>query len=93
MSYVNTKENFAQEYTKHINARDKTILSSNKSEDANKKITPALSSHSKWFNTVNIWIQRSRQRKQLARLDQHLLDDLGLTEEMVAKEIKKPFWK
>lgn len=45
------------------------------------------------FKTVSVWMQRSHQRKQLAQLDKHLLDDIGLTKEMVAKEIAKPFWK
>ncbi len=45
------------------------------------------------FKTVDIWIQRSRQRKQLSQLEPHLLKDIGLTEEMVAEEIAKPFWK
>ncbi|MCK5918035.1 MAG: DUF1127 domain-containing protein [Cocleimonas sp.] len=58
----------------------------------NKKITDS-SSKENLFSRVDVWIQRSRQRKQLAQLSQHLLNDIGLTEEMVAKEIAKPFWK
>ena len=42
---------------------------------------------------INMWAQRSRQRKQLALLEQHMLDDIGLSQEMVAKEIAKPFWR
>ena len=45
------------------------------------------------FKTVDTWVQRSRQRKQLSQLEPHLLKDIGLTEEMVAEEIAKPFWK
>ena len=42
---------------------------------------------------VKFWRNRSRQRKQLARLDAHLLADIGLSAEQVKAEIAKPFWK
>ena len=45
------------------------------------------------LETLNVWVQRSHQRKQLAKLDQRLLEDVGLNYEMVKKEIAKPFWK
>ncbi len=93
MSYANTAEIFVQKYTQNINMCDEPILSSKKGENHNKKITPVSISHSQWFNRVNIWMQRSRQRRDLAQLDPHLLDDLGLTKEMVAKEMAKPFWR
>ena len=93
MSYVNTVENFVEEYPQTINRCDEPILNLKKDENRNKKIMPASLSDFQWFNTLNIWMQRSRQRKDLAQLDQHLLDDLGLTREMVAKEMAKPFWR
>ncbi len=42
---------------------------------------------------VNFWANRSRQRKQLARLDGRLLADIGITAEQAKIEIAKPFWK
>lgn len=45
------------------------------------------------FATMSLWLQRSQQRKQLTRLDQYQRDDIGLTAEMIAKEVAKPFWK
>ncbi len=93
MSYVNTVENFVKEYPQTISTCDEPILNSKKDKNRNKKITPASLSNSQWFNTLNLWMQRSRQRRDLAELDQHLLDDLGLTKEMVAKEMAKPFWR
>ena len=42
---------------------------------------------------LNLWMSRSRQRKQLAGLDNRMLEDIGLTQEQVLKEINKPFWK
>ena len=90
-SYIEQK--FAQAFTQSLSACGKTILNSNRRINSNKKITKKSSFQGNWFNTVAIWVQRSRQRKHLARLDQHLLDDIGLTQEMVVKEIAKPFWR
>lgn len=42
---------------------------------------------------LNRWIERHHQRKQLAQLDVHQLNDLGLNLEQVMVEIDKPFWK
>ena len=44
-------------------------------------------------DTVNTWIQRSRQRRQLAGLDEHLLSDIGVSYEDVWLEVNKPFWE
>ncbi|RTZ66295.1 MAG: hypothetical protein DSZ29_03135 [Aquificaceae bacterium] len=72
----------AQNYADDLVVAEKTVLNSEE--------------HAKQdglLKTVDIWLQRSRQRRQLSQLDRHLLKDIGLTEEMVAKEIAKPFWK
>ena len=81
-------------------AKQNNKQKNNKNTGVCKKTAPAslIVTKPSWsiaslFKTVNIWMQRSRQRKQLAHLDKHLLDDIGLTKEMVAKEIIKPFWK
>jgi uncharacterized protein YjiS (DUF1127 family) len=39
------------------------------------------------------WQERSRQRSMLARLDEHLLRDLGLTRADAEEEYGKPFWR
>jgi uncharacterized protein YjiS (DUF1127 family) len=39
------------------------------------------------------WQERSRQRSMLARLDEHLLRDLGLTRADAEEECGKPFWR
>ena len=72
----------AQNYADDLVVAEKTVLNS----EAHAKQDGLL-------KTVDIWLQRSRQRRQLSQLDRHLLKDIGLTEEMVAKEIAKPFWK
>jgi len=49
------------------------------------------------FQTVkyqlSIWLERSKQRNALAKLDDRLLDDIGLNRDQVEHEISKPFWK
>ena len=75
-----------------FNTCENVVLKPTKSLVLNKKAAN-LSSNGNWFDTLSLWAQRSRQRKQLAQLDKHLLKDIGLTEKMVAKEVAKPFWK
>lgn len=42
---------------------------------------------------IKYWMERSHQRKQLAKLDDRMLNDIGLSREQVKKEISQPFWK
>ena len=39
------------------------------------------------------WIERTRQRKSLAGLDDHQLRDIGITRVDAARECEKPFWR
>ncbi len=39
------------------------------------------------------WIDVYRQRQQLAALDDHMLQDIGLDRASVNQELSKPFWK
>jgi uncharacterized protein YjiS (DUF1127 family) len=39
------------------------------------------------------WRQRKNARLELARLDQRILRDIGLTRGDVEYEINKPFWR
>ena len=39
------------------------------------------------------WRDRSRQRRTLMRLDDHLLHDIGLSRSDVEREVSKPFWQ
>ena len=39
------------------------------------------------------WIERSRQRRALAALDDHVLRDIGITRVEAEREAQKPFWK
>jgi uncharacterized protein YjiS (DUF1127 family) len=39
------------------------------------------------------WMERSRQRRALAQLDDRLLRDIGLTRDEAQRESSSPFWK
>lgn len=41
----------------------------------------------------NLWVQRYRSRQLLARLDDRMLSDVGLTRSDAYTESDKPFWK
>jgi uncharacterized protein YjiS (DUF1127 family) len=45
------------------------------------------------LSLLALWRGRQRQRRQLARLDRHQLDDIGLTPFEANREIRKPFWQ
>lgn len=44
-------------------------------------------------NTVSTWSERSRQRRHLLELPEHLLRDIGVTRVEVEAEAAKPFWR
>lgn len=39
------------------------------------------------------WQERARSRRELARLSEHDLCDIGMSCDAVAREIAKPFWR
>jgi uncharacterized protein YjiS (DUF1127 family) len=46
--------------------------------------------------TLRLWIERSRQRRhlaELARWDDHLLKDIGVSRDATLREAAKPFWQ
>jgi uncharacterized protein YjiS (DUF1127 family) len=49
-----------------------------------------------WLHTLFFWIDRSRQRAalgELADLNNHLLEDIGVSKEQALHEAAKPFWQ
>ncbi len=40
-----------------------------------------------------LWEQRRATRRAMARLDRHMMRDIGLTPDVVAEETAKPFWR
>ena len=45
------------------------------------------------FSTFNAWNERSRGRSRFVRLNNHLLNDIGLTREEAREAVDKPFWR
>ncbi len=45
------------------------------------------------LKTLEIWVDRVNQRKQLAKLDDRMLKDIGITRIEANREIAKPFWR
>jgi uncharacterized protein YjiS (DUF1127 family) len=46
-----------------------------------------------WLRIIGRWVERSRQRRALAELEDHFLDDIGVTKSEAAREITRPFWR
>ena len=42
---------------------------------------------------LQLWFKRARERRDLARLGERELHDLGLSHSLVHNEINKPFWR
>jgi uncharacterized protein YjiS (DUF1127 family) len=42
---------------------------------------------------IRAWLARGRQRRQLAELEDHRLQDVGITREEALAEAGKPFWR
>lgn len=40
-----------------------------------------------------VWLQRSRERRQLDSFGDHMLKDIGVSRADVDREVSKPFWR
>ncbi|GHF56554.1 DUF1127 domain-containing protein [Seohaeicola zhoushanensis] len=47
----------------------------------------------RFAGAVTQWDQRSRTRRALSSLDDHMLRDIGVTHAQARKEAKRPFWQ
>ena len=45
------------------------------------------------FDTLALWAERRRQRRDLEALPDHLLSDIGVSRSDAASEADKPFWR
>jgi uncharacterized protein YjiS (DUF1127 family) len=43
--------------------------------------------------TIELWMERAGQRRQLARLNDFQLKDIGLSGADVENEVSRPFWR
>ena len=57
-----------------------------------RRLIPSLLT--RFSTTIEVWIERSRQRHALGELarNDHLLADIGLSLEQARREAAKPFW-
>jgi uncharacterized protein YjiS (DUF1127 family) len=44
-------------------------------------------------DTIRVWSERTRQRRQLQSLPDHMLNDIGVSRADIFRECGKPFWK
>jgi uncharacterized protein YjiS (DUF1127 family) len=44
-------------------------------------------------DTVCVWLERIRQRRQLLSLSDQMLSDIGVSRAEAFKECEKPFWR
>lgn len=51
----------------------------------------------RWYARLAAWLclcrEKARQRRALARLDPHLLADIGVSRAEADRECAKPFWR
>jgi uncharacterized protein YjiS (DUF1127 family) len=45
------------------------------------------------FELALAWLERTRQRRHLQQLSDHMLKDIGLNRADVEVEVAKPFWR
>ena len=45
-----------------------------------------------FLSLVPVWIERHRSRNELAQLNAHMINDIGLSPSDVERELSKPFW-
>ena len=45
------------------------------------------------LKTLKFWFERAHQRRQLGKLDDRMLKDIGISRLDVIREIAKPFWR
>jgi uncharacterized protein YjiS (DUF1127 family) len=45
-----------------------------------------------WIHSVGIWFSRRRAYQELCSLDDHLLNDVGISREVVRQLGKPPWW-
>jgi uncharacterized protein YjiS (DUF1127 family) len=59
-----------------------------------RRAAPALAAAAMaHFETMCEWQRRYEMRARMARMDDRMLDDVGLTRAQVDAEAAKPFWK
>ncbi|AZZ43585.1 hypothetical protein C1896_00780 [Pseudomonadaceae bacterium SI-3] len=60
-----------------------------------RRLTPSfgLPSLRRPLQSLRLWQQRARTRRQLAALNDHQLADIGISQSERMAELEKPFWR
>ncbi|MCJ7872230.1 DUF1127 domain-containing protein [Marinovum sp. 2_MG-2023] len=58
-----------------------------------RTLTPFTTVALKIVVAIAKWEANRRSRNHLKQLSDHLLDDIGVTRDMAAKEVVRPFWR
>ena len=77
------------DFKKNINNFSQNLSINKQSIALPKTLTPKR----KLFKQIKSWVAKSRQRKDLANLDERMLADIGYTAEQARLEYSKFFWK
>lgn len=57
------------------------------------RFAPVIVAANELLALVGLWRNRALTRRHLARLDDHMLKDIGLHPAVVEFEVSKPFWR
>ncbi|MGH6913152.1 MAG: DUF1127 domain-containing protein [Geminicoccales bacterium] len=58
-----------------------------------RAVRPVFGAVRAGFAVLGRWRERAHQRRALARFDDRLLRDIGVTRAEAHREINKPFWR
>jgi uncharacterized protein YjiS (DUF1127 family) len=68
--------------------------------DAGGRDLPMVARRADWLEIAGdlielalVWLQRSRERRQLDSFGDYMLKDLGVSRADVDREVSKPFWR
>lgn len=75
-------------------AQDSMITINNSSVKLQHSLWDSISELLKrGMDTLVTWQRREQQRRHLRELNPELLQDMGFSDDDVAQEVRKPFWK
>lgn len=60
---------------------------------SSRPLTPGATLAIRFVAMLVKWDERQRSRKALAKLDSHMLNDIGLTTQQARDEVSRPFWR
>lgn len=56
-------------------------------------ISHGLGRMAKFLSALDLWFRRAHERRELARLSERELNDIGVSWATAVNEIEKPFWR